>query len=244
MHDPTPSASRSVGPTADATRPRAVALVGPGRAGRAVAGVLRRAGWPIVAVVGRSISAPSTQEAASDLDAPARGLDDAGSDADVVLIATPDDAIASVADAVVGSVVPGALVVHLAGSRGLDEFDRAMGRRPDVRFAALHPLLSIPTPDHRHITGGWSAAALTGGWCAVAGDPDVYDLAHALGLQPFVVAAGQRSQYHAIATVAANHLTALMGQVERLARGAGLPFEAFFPLVRGVLENVEALGAA
>lgn len=151
----------------------------------------------------------------------------------MILIATPDRAISTVADSVVGSAPPGALVVHLAGSRGLEAFGNAARRRPDVRFAALHPLVSIPTPDPR---------ALQRAWCAVAGDPDVYELAHALELQPFTVAAGDRSLYHASATIAANHLVALLGQVERLAQRAGVPLDAFYPLVRGVLDNCEAIG--
>jgi predicted short-subunit dehydrogenase-like oxidoreductase (DUF2520 family) len=211
-----------------------VALVGPGRAGRAVGGALRRAGWPIVAVAGSTIDATSTEEAVAQLGATARAVEDAGRGAEVIIIATPDRSIVTVAHSVVGSAVPGALVVHLTGSRGLEVFASAATRRPDVRFAALHPLVSIPSPDPRHLSGGW---------CAVAGDPDVYDLALALGLQPFTVAPGARSLYHATATIAANHLVALMGQVERLARRAGVPREAFSPLVRGVLDNCDDIGA-
>ena len=233
MHEPTPTPTRSALRPSGSTRPRAVALIGPGRAGRAVAGALLRAAWPIVAVAGRDITAPSTREAAAQLDTVARAIADVGDEAEVLLIATPDDVIRTVAHEVVGSAAPGALVVHIAGSRGLDEFGPAARRRPDVRFAALHPLVSIPSPDPRHLSGGW---------CAVAGDPDVYDLARALELHPFTIAPGERSRYHATATIAANHLVALMGQVERLAQGTGVPFEAFLPLVRGVLDNLEALG--
>jgi predicted short-subunit dehydrogenase-like oxidoreductase (DUF2520 family) len=233
VHELTPSGSRPTPPSRDSSTPRPVALVGPGRAGRAICAALRRAGWPIVAVAGRSIDAVSTQDAAIELDAVARAVDDAARAAEVILIATPDAAIATVAAAVVGSAVPGALAVHLAGSRGLKEFAAAAERRPDVRFAALHPLVSIPSPDPRHLTGGW---------CAVAGDPDVYELAGVLGLQPFTVSVADRSRYHASATIAANHLVALLGQVERLSEGAGVPFDAFYPLVRGVLDNCEALG--
>lgn len=239
MHESPSSHTRASGPPRrghyrDSVRPRPAALVGPGRAGRAVGAALHRVGWPIVAVAGASIDARSTEEAAAQLGAPAQAVEDAGREAEVILIATPDHAIAMVAESVVGSALPGALVVHLAGSRGLEEFKSAAIRRPDVRFAALHPLVSIPSPDPRHLSGGW---------CAVAGDPGVYDLAHALELQPFTVAPSDRSLYHATATIAANHLVALMGQVERLARRVGVPPEAFSPLVRGVLDNCDAIGA-
>jgi len=44
--------------------------------------------------------------------------------------------------------------------------------------------------------------------------------------------------------VASNHLVALMGQVERLAEGAGVPVEAFVPLLDATVANVSARGAA
>ena len=37
---------------------------------------------------------------------------------------------------------------------------------------------------------------------------------------------------------------ALVGQVERVAAGVGLPLEAFLPLARGALEDVGLLGPA
>ncbi|MGZ8764781.1 MAG: Rossmann-like and DUF2520 domain-containing protein [Acidimicrobiia bacterium] len=233
MHEPTPSPSLPARPHRGSAKPRSVAIVGPGRAGRAVGAALQRAGWSIVAVSGRGAEAASTVAAASELGTVAREVDDLGSAAEIVILATPDGVIAAGAEAVVGSVAPGALVVHLAGSRGLEVFGVAAGRRPDVRFAALHPLVSIPTPDPAHLRSGW---------CAVAGEPDVYGLASALGLQPFTIAAGERARYHATATIAANHLVALMGQVERLARLAGVPRDAFYPLIRGVLDNCELIG--
>ena len=213
--------------------PRSVAIVGPGRAGRTVGAALRRSGWSVDAVAGRSVAGRSTVAAAAALDATARTVDDAARGVDVVIIATPDASIVTVAESAVGAAAPGALVVHLAGSLGLDVFDAAAGRRPDVRFAALHPLVSIPTPD---------AAHLSGGWCAVAGDPDVYELADALGLEPFLVPSGERARYHATASIAANHVVALMGQVERIAHIVGVPRGALYPLVRGVLDNCEEIG--
>jgi predicted short-subunit dehydrogenase-like oxidoreductase (DUF2520 family) len=233
VHEPTPLPPRSRRPTRDSETPRPVAIIGPGRAGRAVGFALGHAEWPIVAVAGRRVDSASTVAAASELGSEARAVDDAGRGADVIILATPDRVIASVAESLVDSADPGALVVHLAGSRGLEVFDAASRRRPDVRFAALHPLVAIPTPDPSNFSGGW---------CAVAGDPEVYDLAGALRMQPFLVAADERARYHATASIAANHVVALMGQVERLAGIARVPREALYPLVRGVLDNCEAIG--
>ena len=61
-------------------------------------------------------------------------------------------------------------------------------------------------------------------------------------MRPFRVHDAGRVAYHAAATVASNHLVALLGQAARLADAAGVPPAAFFPLVRATLENVETLG--
>ncbi len=99
----------------------------------------------------------------------------------------------------------------------------------------MHPLQSLPSVDV-------GVARLAGSWCAVDGPPLVERLATVLGLQPFRVGDDQRATYHAAATIASNHLVALIGQVERLADAAGVPVEALLPLVRATLDNVDELG--
>jgi predicted short-subunit dehydrogenase-like oxidoreductase (DUF2520 family) len=61
-------------------------------------------------------------------------------------------------------------------------------------------------------------------------------------MRSFRVDAADRVRYHAAACVASNHLVALLGQVQRLADHTGVPFEAFLPLVRGTVDNVDELG--
>ena len=50
--------------------------------------------------------------------------------------------------------------------------------------------------------------------------------------------------YHAAACVAANHVVALMGQVERLAAAIAVPREAYGELTRAAVDNAVSLGAA
>jgi predicted short-subunit dehydrogenase-like oxidoreductase (DUF2520 family) len=152
----------------------------------------------------------------------------AGVGAEVVVIATPDDAIATVAAAL---PITDAVVVHLSGSRGLAELGRHR------RVAALHPLVALPEPE----TG---AARLRGAWFATAGDPIVERIVAALDGRSFFVADEDRSGYHAAAVIASNHLVALLGQVERVAAIAGVPFDALLDLAEGSLANVRALGPA
>jgi predicted short-subunit dehydrogenase-like oxidoreductase (DUF2520 family) len=193
-------------------------------------------GWRPVAVAGRRVDAPSTVAAAARLGAPAVDIADAGRGADLVLVATPDAAIADAALALAGGLQPGALVVHLSGACPLEELEKLHGERPDVEIGALHPLQSLPSVDV-------GVARLAGSWCAVDGPPALERLAVSLGMRPFRVAAGQRARYHAAATIASNHLVALLGQAVRVADAAGVPPEALLPLVRASVDNVDALGA-
>jgi predicted short-subunit dehydrogenase-like oxidoreductase (DUF2520 family) len=202
-----------------------------------VAVALAARGWTPVAVAGRSAEAPSTVAAAARLGARAVDVVDVAREADLVVVATPDGAIADTAAALAGGARSGALVVHLSGACPLEELDKLRHDRPDVETGTLHPLQSLPSVE-------LGIARLPGSWCAVDGSPAVERLALTLGMRPFRVAGAQRATYHAAATIASNHLVALLGQAVRVAESAGVPPEALLPLVRASVDNVDALGAA
>jgi predicted short-subunit dehydrogenase-like oxidoreductase (DUF2520 family) len=214
---------------------RTFALIGPGRAGTTISLALIEQGWTALAVAGRAPDAASTLAAVACLSARAELVSDVASGAALVLLATPDRAVEQAIATVEPSIEPGALVVHLAGSRGLDVFDELRAKRRGVRVGALHPLQSFPSA-----TVGLDR--LRGSWAAVAGDPEVAEIAYSLGLRTFEVADADRAAYHAAASVASNHVVALLGQVDRLAAVCNVPFEAFGPLVRASVQNAFALG--
>lgn len=212
-----------------------LALVGPGRAGSTVALALAAQGYRVVGVAGRAVDAASTLAASACLDAEPRFVAQVGTGAMVVVIGTPDAAIEATAEAIAPSLEPDALVFHLAGSRGLEVFAELRARRPDVRIGALHPLQSLPSTSA-------GLERLPGSWAAIAGDAEIDRIAELLEVRAFRVADGDRELYHAAAVVASNHLVALLGQVERLAAAAGVPFDAFAPLARASVENAFDLG--
>ncbi len=152
----------------------------------------------------------------------------AARDIDVLVIATPDDVVGEVARAVepVGRTV----VLHLSGSLGLDVL------APHVRRAALHPLVPLPNPAIGR------TRLLGGATLAVAGDAMARTMAESLGGQVIEVADADRATYHAAATIAANHVVALLGQVERVAAEVGLELQDFLGLTRAALEDTQALG--
>ncbi len=155
-------------------------------------------------------------------------LTEAAHDVDLLVIATPDDAVLRVADRV--APVDTTVVLHMSGSLGLDVLDRHRRR------GSLHPLVPLPTPEV-------GAERLRSGITfAVAGDPMARCLAEALGGRPVAVEDESRATYHAAAAIAANHLVALIGQVERVAATIDLPLEAFAGLIHAATDDALSLG--
>ncbi len=218
----------------DHSTPNGFALIGPGRAGTAIGAALVAGGHRCVGVAGRDADAPSTRRVAARLGAPAATIPAAVEPAALVVLATPDRTLDTVAGQLAAALAPDSLVVHLSGARGVDALTPIVTTRTDVKVGALHPLQTLTgEPD-----------ALRGAWAAVAGPPEVADLARELGLSPFTVPDSRRAAYHAAAAVAANHLVALLGQVERLAADADVPLHAFEPLVRTSVDHAFAAGPA
>jgi len=152
----------------------------------------------------------------------------AARDVDLLVIATPDDAVAEVASMV--DPVDSTAVIHLSGSLGLGVL------ATHLRRGSLHPLVPLPseTIGSRRLTSGITFA--------VAGDPITRMLADSLGGRALDVDDDHRTAYHAAASIAANHLVALVGQVERVAAAAGLPLDAFAGLMGAAMGDALALG--
>lgn len=208
---------------------RSLALIGPGRAGLSVAIALGAVGWRVRGVAGRDPLAPSVRTAASQFDAVAGSAGDVVGGVELVIVACPDAAIGAVAAEIAPVVDAGTLVIHLAGSVGLDALSAL-----SCRTGALHPLQTMPTAE-------LGAARLAGSWCAIAGDPEVAQIARDLAMHPFPIADANRGAYHAAACIASNHLVALLAQVEACTT---VPLDAFLPLVRATVDNVGKLRPA
>lgn len=151
----------------------------------------------------------------------------AAADVDLCVVATPDAAIESTAAA----IEPGdAVVLHLSGVTPVS----ALGAH---RAAALHPLVALPDPDR-------GADRLSTAWFAVGGDELAARLADELSGRWFRIDDGDRALYHAAAVVASNHVTAVLGQADRIGNAIGLPFEALAALARTAVDAADELGPA
>jgi predicted short-subunit dehydrogenase-like oxidoreductase (DUF2520 family) len=149
-------------------------------------------------------------------------------DADALLLCVPDAEIGAAADAVPAGLPVG----HCSGATGLD----VLGARDAF---SLHPLMTV--------TADTDATAFAGAGAAVAGSNAAMlalarALAQRLGMRPIQVADGDRTAYHAAASIASNFLVTLEAAAERLAGTVGMEREDLLPLVRATVENWGRLG--
>jgi predicted short-subunit dehydrogenase-like oxidoreductase (DUF2520 family) len=216
-----------------------VAIVGAGRVGLSLARALIDSGAVVSMLTRRPIelyipAAVATTEWGAAIGA-----------ADLVLIAVPDDALATVAEAlaVTGAVGKGHIVLHTSGLH-----DRSALGALDSSGAGLgswHPLQTFT-----NVAG--DADALRGSPVAIEGDLRALaagrELAAALHLGPVVEIQGDRKAlYHAGAVFASNYLIVIAEIAMRLGGEAGAGDAAahfFLPLMRRTLANYDVDGAA
>jgi predicted short-subunit dehydrogenase-like oxidoreductase (DUF2520 family) len=210
-----------------------LSLVGPGRAGLAVTLAARAAGHRIVGVLGHEPA--SSAAAAARLDAPALAWGEQVPPSDLVLVAVRDDAIASVAEGLVGLVDAVGGVAHLSGLTSI-----AALRPLAIPFGSFHPLQTFPTPEA-------GVERLSGSWVAITTDDDLlgdrlFALAASLGCHPFELADENKPLYHAAAAAAANFSLTALAMSRRLFAAAGVDFAAVGPLIDAVVANAVAMG--
>lgn len=207
-------------------------LIGPGRAGGAVALAAIRAGHRLVGVQpGPSGRIPP------ELNAPRLNASDPLPPSDLLLVAVRDDAIRRVAENLARRIAPGTVqvVAHLSGARPVADLEPA-----GIPHGSLHPLQSLPDP-------GRGAEALAGAWAAVtASGTEAADLlagfARSLGMRPFGLSDDAKPAYHAAAAAAANFVVTSLGLAADLLASVDLPFEMLGPLVETVVANVFEMG--
>jgi predicted short-subunit dehydrogenase-like oxidoreductase (DUF2520 family) len=181
-----------------------VRVVGTGRAGGAIAGRLRERGLDVRA--GRDTSA----------------------DAELLLLAVPDAAIAEVAQ----RVPIGPWIAHVSGATSLAALE------PHVRRFSVHPLQTLSTErGPEQLDGAFAAVTAETDDATKAG----FWLANTLGLRPFPLADADKPLYHAGAAMASNFLVTLYRAAARLLEETNAPPEALVPLMTRTIENGFAL---
>ena len=221
----------------------ALNLIGPGRAGRALASLLSRSdACQLQDVLGRSL--PSAQQAIAFLGAGRAAAEMAAMrPAQIWLIATPDTVVAETAAALAVARVlrPGDIVWHCSGA--LSSAELAPAREAGAQLASVHPLKSFADP-------AVAMKSFAGTWCTAEGDERalavLLPLFEALGARIARIDAAGKTLYHSGAVLACNALTALMQAGLRAFAHAGVARETALlmmePLARETLDNVFRLG--
>ena len=212
-----------------------ITLVGPGRAGTALALAARAAGHDIVAVLARRPDA-AARAAARLGDAVALPLDGEVPYTDLAVIATRDDAVSNAAQAIAGGAGNMSAAVHLPGLTPVAALDPLATR--GVATGSFHPLQTFPSTEA-------GVARIRGAWIAVTATDEelrrrLRELASSMGGHPFDVADEAKPLYHAAA--AANFPLAALTMAADLFDAARVPFEAAGPLIRAVVENALDMG--
>ena len=244
-------------------------IVGAGRVGRALGRALHQRGWQIGAVVTRSQESARAAVHAVGAGNPKSQLDASALAADVILITTPDRAIAPVArdlarllmqDSIVGRGLPaqagfnrdkkatqerrlqplaGVTILHTNGA--LDRSVLAPLERLGAATGSLHPLQTF---------GRGALPQLAGCICAIEGAPRALRaarrIARELGCIPVKIAAKDKPAYHAAGALAAGHVLAIVEAATRILLASGFTrkqaVRALLPLTRQTLTNFERLG--
>jgi predicted short-subunit dehydrogenase-like oxidoreductase (DUF2520 family) len=214
-----------------------ITLVGPGRAGRAVAAAARDAGHEIVDVLARRLDA--AREAADLLGAPHASLiRDGLRRSDLVIIATRDDVLAEVAGFLAPTVSAVGAAVHLSGLTSVLALNTISAAR--VPTGSFHPLQTFPTTE----TG---AVGLRDAWIGITTSDEslrviLHDFGSSMGGIPFDLNDEVKALYHAAASAASNFPLASLVMASDLFEEAGVPFAAARPLLEAIVRNAFDLG--
>lgn len=223
----------------EATRNLRIGFIGAGQLATPLVWSLSRAGYRIVGAASRSQGSAARLAAGI---VGAQAYDDAQhlvDDADLVVIAVPDDAIAPVARSLAWQKRHS--VIHCSGATEVSALAHAADQGAMV--GGFHPLQTFTNTE---------AAMQTLPGCTVgieAEEPllsSLRDMAAALGCRPIRLPAGARALYHASGSFAASFLVGLINDALSLWEAFGVEredaFRALLPLTKGTVAALEANG--
>ena len=221
---------------------RSISIVGAGRVGCTLARLLHSLGWRIGAVITRSAASSRSAVRAIGAGTPFAALTRHIFDADVILLATPDDVLPQIArelSLVAGKNCRGKIVLHTSGA--LDSRVLQPLARNGAATGSIHPMQTFT---------GRSKPKLSGAIFAVEGHPRARraarEIARKLGGIPVELAPNDKPAYHAAAALVAGHALALTESATKILIDLGFTrrraIEALLPLLRQTLANYEQHG--
>ena len=218
-----------------------MAVIGAGRVGAVLGAALAAAGHRVVGAY--AVSDASRERAAALLPGvPLDGIPELIAQADLTVLAVPDDALAGLVTGVATTTgwPVGQLVLHTSGRVGTSVL--APARAQHALPLALHPAMTFSgtAMDLDRLRD-----CVFGSTC----DPELRPIAEALvldmGGEVVWVAESDRAAYHCALAHGANHLVTLIAQAMELLRsglGIDTPNRVLAPLVTAALDNALRLG--
>jgi predicted short-subunit dehydrogenase-like oxidoreductase (DUF2520 family) len=222
---------------------RTISIIGAGRVGATLGGRLRGQGWRISAVITQSKATSRAAVRKIGSGSAQSRINHDVLDADVILLATPDDALAGVAKSLAqtaGNALRGKIVLHTSGA--LDRGVLAPLARLGASTGSLHPMQTF---------SGHNAPKLEGIIFAVEGDPNARragrEIARTLGGVPITLDGRGKPAYHAAGVLAAGHAVALLESAIEVLIGIGFTrrraLDTLLPLTHQMLDNMKRFGA-
>ena len=153
---------------------------------------------------------------------------------DIVLIATPDDAVSEVCLNVLQNknIKPGCIIIHCSGSLTSDVLLplKQMG----CYIASIHPMHSFANPEI-------SVEQYAGTFCAVEGDKEATDvvakLFNSIGSETYFINKDKKLLYHAAGVFASNYLVTLSQQSLLCLQGAGIEQEMAMKIIINIMKG-------
>lgn len=221
---------------------RTISIIGAGRIGQAFAKRLRILGWHIDAVITSSATSSRAAVRAVGAGTPYGAMTRDAINADVILLSTPDGALAPVARELAdfgGTKWRGKIVLHTSGA--LDHRVLAPLARRGASTASMHPMQTFSgrtTPNLKNIIfsiEGAPAASLV-----------AQKIARSLGGIPVLIQSKHKPAYHAAGTTVAGHALGLVESATQSLVNIGFTrrraHQALLPLIRQMLDNYERFG--
>lgn len=221
---------------------RTISIVGAGRVGRTLGRRLRQLGWRVNAVVARSQAHARAAAVWIGAGTPFGRISEDILSADVILVSTPDSAVAEVAEdlaRVATKNVKRKIVLHTSGA--LDSSVLKPLARLGAATGSIHPMQTFT---------GTKLPTLKGVAFAIEGAPAAQraaqQIARELGGVPVTIEARDKAAYHAAGTLVAGHALAVMEAATQILMRAGFTRKhatnTLLPLIRQMLDNLEAVG--
>jgi predicted short-subunit dehydrogenase-like oxidoreductase (DUF2520 family) len=219
-------------------------VVGAGPVATALAGALRLGGAPVLGLWARKSSAARAAGSAAGVAAFSSAPPDILLEAEVVLLAVRDAAVADVAQMLLGTglINKRHVMLHCAGASSAQELLGAVADQVGG-IGTLHPLSAIAD-------GRAAMRTLKGTVFGVEGNEvgraTATLLVGRIGGVVLGLDSTQMAAYHTAAALASNYLVSALDAAAQVLAGAGVPptqaAAALVPLAKGALDNVAAKG--